>query len=60
MTVHIALWWGIPLLVTIVAFCWAFVAEALDPDQSGIGTFLFVIAALIISLIAWLVGALSR
>lgn len=58
LTIH---WWVIPLGVTIIAWIWALLPGEPDGGYLQISRQVATIpAALIISLIAWLIGALCR
>lgn len=55
------MWWHIPTIVTLAAFLWAFFwPEEGNSMFVGMATMFNVIFALIISLLAWLIGALAH
>lgn len=55
-------WWLAPFAVTLIAFGWFWIWAANDPPSSGYGNIgrglgqaLFLLAAIVVSLVAWLV-----
>lgn len=59
--------WGIPALVTVIAFGWVIIAGIRAPASSGYASIgdgivmaFYVAAAIVLSLVAWLIWALVR
>ena len=54
-------WWHIPLAVTVIALVWGFAPGEPDSSNFPMPRQLFTVpAALVIALIAWLIGALCK
>lgn len=57
----VQLWWAIPLGVTILAFCWAFFTELGNPSFfADVLRFGMVAVAIIVSLVAWIIGMICK
>lgn len=55
------LWWAIPLGVTIMVFAWAFFTDMGKPSFfADVLRFGVVAVALIVSLVAWIVGMICK
>lgn len=58
MTITIG-WWLVPLIITLIAFGWCFARDS-GGGYANIGGFMDFVAALIVSLVAWLAWSLFR
>lgn len=63
MGVHIIFgWWLLPFIITVAAFCAAYLTMRNDPQAAMFGPVMWLLlneAALIVSLIAWLVWSIA-
>lgn len=54
-------WWCIPTVVTVLAFAWAFAPREPQGGNFPMPNEIFTVpVALVVSLIAWLIGALCK